>query len=109
MLKNKLNWIDFKFEIKNNNFSSPLLENKINIFWKEIMDNKFSDNQHIWLLFRLQWTNNQFVTIGKLVKLNKEDKNYLFDYIIKNINNYADYYTETPLKSMIFSYLIKKR
>jgi len=108
MLKNKLNWIDFKFDIKNQNFSSVLLENKLNIFWREIMDNKLTDNQHIWMLFRLQWSNNKFVTIGKLVKLNKEDKDYLFEYILNNIENKADYYKEQPLKSIIFSYTIKR-
>lgn len=108
MFKNKLNWIDFKFEIKNNNFTTNLLQNKLNIFWTEIMENKFSDNQHIWLLFRLQWINGPFVTIGKLVKLNKEDKDYLFEYIFNNLDNKADYYKELALKSMIFSYTIKK-
>lgn len=58
MLKNKLNWIDFKIEIKNSNYTSKLLKNKLDIFWKEVMDTKLSDNQHIWLLFRLQWVNN---------------------------------------------------
>jgi hypothetical protein len=56
----------------------------------------------------LQGTNGQFVTIGKLVKLNKEDKNYLFEYILANLDNKADYYKELALKSMIFSYTIKK-
>jgi hypothetical protein len=108
MLKNKLNWIDFKFEIKNSNFTTNLLQNKLNIFWREVMETKLNDNQHIWLLFRLQWTNNQFVTIGKLVKLNKEDKDYLFDFILNNLEDKSDYYKEYLLKSMIFSYTIKK-
>jgi hypothetical protein len=72
------------------------------------MENKLSDNQHIWMLFRLQWSNNQFVTIGKLVKLNKEDKNYVFDLIMKNMEDKSDYYKEQSLNSMIFSYTIKK-
>lgn len=72
------------------------------------MENKLSENQHIWLLFRLQWTNNQFVTIGKLVKLNKEDKNYLFDFILKYMEDKSEYYREETLKSMIFTYTIKK-
>jgi hypothetical protein len=105
---NKLNWTDFIFEIKNTNFSSKLLKSKIDIFWNEIMETKLSDDQHIWLLFRLQWTNNNYVTIGKLVKLNKQDKDYLFDYIMKNIEDKSEYYTEQLIKSMVFSYTIKK-
>jgi len=108
MLKNKLNWIDFKFEIKNSNYTSKLLKNKLDIFWKEVMDTNLTDNQHIWLLFRLQWVNNNYVTIGKLVKLNKEDKDYLFDYITKNMDDKSEYYREEIIKNMIFSYTIKK-
>lgn len=108
ILKNRLNWSDFNFEIKNSNFSSNLLKSKLDIFWREIIETKLSENQHIWLLFRLQWTNNNFVTIGKLVKLNKEDKDYLFDFIIKNMDDKSEYYTEQLIKSMIFSYTIKR-
>jgi hypothetical protein len=106
MLK-RLNWIDFKFDISNKIFTSELFKNKLNIFWREIMENKVQDNYHIWLLFRLQWANGQFVTIGKLVKLNKTDKDYLLDYILNNLDDKSDYYKETPLKLMIFSYTIK--
>lgn len=108
MLKNKLNWFDFNFEIKNTNFSSILLKSKLDIFWKEIMETKLSENQHIWLLFKLQWTNNNHVTIGKLIKLNKEDKDYLFEYILTNFEDKSEYYTEQTIKNMIFSYTIKK-
>nr|YP_009487265.1 hypothetical protein [Russula foetens]AWB36167.1 hypothetical protein [Russula foetens] len=108
MLKNKLNWIDFKINIKNTNFSSKLLKDNLNIFWKEVIETKVSANQHIWLLFRLQWTDNNFVTIGKLQKLNKEDKDWLFDFIIKNMDDKSEYYNEQIIKSMIFSYTIKK-
>lgn len=103
-LKNKLNWIDFNLEIKNTNFSSKLLKNNLDLFWKEIIENKLSDNQHIWLLFRLKWANGEYVTIGKLVKLNKEDKDYLLDYILSNMEDKSEYYTEQLINSMIFSY-----
>jgi len=106
--KNKLNWTDFKFEIINKNFSTNLFQNKLDIFWNEVMGKELKENQHIWLLFRLQWTNNQFVTIGKLIKLNKEDKDYLFDFIIGNMDDKSEYYNEYLLKSMIFSYIVKK-
>jgi hypothetical protein len=108
MFKNKLNWTDFKLEIRNTNWSNELFKNKLNIFWREIMETKLVDNQHIWLLFRLQWNDNQFVTIGKLQKLNKEDKNYLFDFVINNMIDKSEYYKEQLIKSMVFSYSIKR-
>ena len=108
MLKHKLKWTDFNCEIKNTNFSSKLLKSKLDIFWNEIMETKLSENHHIWLLFRLKWNNNNYVTIGKLVKLNKEDKNYLFEYIMKHMEDKSEYYTEEIIKTMVFSYTIKK-
>ena len=108
MLKNKLNWFDFKLEIVNINFSKELLESKLDIFWKEVMESKLFENQHIWLLFKLQWSNSKIVTIGKLVKLNKEDKNYLLEYILNNFEDKSEYYKEQSIQNMIFSYTIKK-
>jgi hypothetical protein len=108
MLKNKLNWKDFKIEIKNTNFSNELLESKLDIFWREVIEIKLSENQQVWLLFKLQWGNSKHVTIGKLVKLNKEDKNYLFKYILTNMEDKSEYYKELTIKNMIFSYTIKK-
>jgi hypothetical protein len=108
MLKNKLNWKDFKIEIKNTNFSNELLESKLDIFWREVIEIKLSENQQVWLLFKLQWGNSKHVTIGKLVKLNKEDKDYLFKYILTNMEDKSEYYKELTIKNMIFSYTIKK-
>jgi len=107
MLK-KLNWTNFNVETKNTIFSSTLLESALDIFWKEVVETKLSENQHIWLIFKLQWTNNNYVSIGKLVKLNKEDKDYLLDYISKNMFQKEEYYTEQSIKNMVFFYTIKK-
>jgi len=108
MLKNKLNWIDFKVEIKNTNFSPKLLKTKMDIFWKEVIETKLTANQHIWLLFRLQWTDNNFVTIGKLQKLNKEDKDYILNKLIDEIIDKGGYYLETSIISLVFTYAIRK-
>jgi hypothetical protein len=66
-----LNWIDYKIDIKNKVFTKELLNTNLNKFWNEIVEQNISDNQHIWLLFRLRWTDGNYVTIGKLQKLNK--------------------------------------
>jgi DNA polymerase type B, organellar and viral len=107
-VKNKLNWTEFKLEIGNSNFSKELLESKLDIFWKEVIETKLSENQHIWLLFKLQWSKTQFVTIGKLIKLNKEDKDYLLEYILTNMEQKEEYYKEQSIQNMIFYFTIKK-
>ena len=103
-----LNWIDFIIDVSNKVFTKNLLENNLNKFWTEIVETKVSENQQIWLLLRLQWTNAQYVTIGKLQRLNKTDKEYILEYIINKIEDKSEYYKTTNMISMIFSYNIKK-
>ncbi len=108
-LKNKiLNWIDYYIDIKNKVFTKELLINNLNKFWDDIMETKLSENQHIWLLFRLRWANGEYVTIGKLQRLNKEDKDYILNFIIDEIEDKSEYYKTTNIVAMIFSYNIKK-
>ena len=109
MFKNNiLNWKEYIIEVNNQVLTKDLLKLNLNKFWHEIMENKLKDDQHIWLLFRLQWVNNKFVTIGKLQKLNKEDKDYILNYIINEIEDKSEYYKTESMKSMNFSYNIKK-
>jgi hypothetical protein len=108
MLKNKiLNWIDYKFDIKNKIFTKDLLNTNLNKFWTEIVETKVSDNQHIWFLFRLKWDNGEYVTIGKLQRLNKEDKDYILNFIIEEIEDKSEYYKTTNMIAMIFSYNVR--
>ena len=108
-LKNKiLNWIDFKIEVKNQVFTKELLNNNLNKFWSEIVETKLSENQHIWLLYRIKWSNGDYVTIGKLQRLNKEDKTYISNFILNEIEDKSEYYKSSNMLAMIFSYNIKK-
>jgi hypothetical protein len=107
--KNKiLNWIDYKFDIKNKVFTRDLLNSNLNKFWSEIIIPNVNENQHIWLLFRLRWANGEYVTIGKLQKLNIEDKDYLLNLIIEEMEDKSEYYKTTNIIGMIFSYNIRK-
>lgn len=91
MLKNKIlklsNWDNYTIHLKPSLFTKDLLKINLNKFWTEIVETKLSENQHILFLFRLQWSDNQFVTIGNLQKLNKDDKDYIFDYLSEEIKN----------------------
>lgn len=108
MLKNKiLNWIDYNINIKNKIFSKDLLINNLNKFWNEIVETKLTENQHIWFLFRIKWADGTFGTIGKLQRLNKEDKDYILNFIINEIEDKSEYYKTTNMISMVFSYNIK--
>jgi hypothetical protein len=108
MLKNKiLNWIDYNINVKNKVFTKELLNTNLNKFWNEIVETKISDNKHIWFLFRLRWADGTYVTIGKLQRLNKEDKDYILNFLINEIEDKSEYYKTTNIISMVFSYNIK--
>ena len=111
MLKNKTkfsNWINYIIKITPINFSKELLKTNLNKFWLNIVEKELKDNQHIIFLFRLQWSDNQFATIGNLQRLNIEDKDYIFNYILDEIKDKSDYYQEQSIISIVFTYAIRE-
>lgn len=105
--KKSLNWTNYIIKTTPSNFSKELLKNNLNKFWKDITTPKVSDNQHIIFMFRLQWIDDQFVTIGNMVKLNNNERDYIFNFILDDIKDKSDYYKETLIKSIVFTYIIK--
>ena len=110
-MKNNLlklsNWENYTIRIKPSIFSRDLLEKNLDLFWKKIVEN-ISKDQHILFLFRLQWSDTQFVTIGNLQRLNKEDKDYILDFIMEEIKDRGEYYLEQSIISIVFSYGIRE-
>lgn len=108
MLKNKFyqlkNWDNYITTINHEVFSKSLLETSLNNFWKEIVENTITKDQHILFLFRIQWSNNQFVTIGNLQKLNIEDKDYILNFILDEMRDRSEYYNESSIISFTYSY-----
>lgn len=101
------NWDNYNIPVNHEVFSTDLLKSSINKFWKEIVETKLNENQHILFLFRLQWSNNQFATIGNLQKLNLEDKDYLLDLLVEEMRDKSEYYQEQSIVSVSFSYGIR--
>lgn len=102
----KYNWKDLVFNINNKIFSKILFENKINKFWNEIEKN-FTENNHMFILFKIKYVNGQTLSIGKLQRLNKTDKNWYSNFILAFIDLKNNYYNETPINSLIFSFGFK--
>jgi hypothetical protein len=102
----KYNWKDLVFNINNKIFSKILFENNFNRFWKEI-EKKFTENNHMFILFKIKYINGQTLSIGKVQRLNKIDKNWYSNFILAFIDLKNNYYNETPIESLIFSYGFK--
>lgn len=100
------NWENYTIRIRPSIFSKDLLETNLDLFWKKIVEN-ISNDQHILFLFRLQWSDTQFATIGNLQRLNKDDKDYILNFIIEEMQDRGEYYLEQSIISIVFSYGIR--
>ena len=91
----------------NHLYTKHLVKSFITKFWKEHVS-LISDNQHILLLFRVNYINNQTKTIGTLKSLNKEDKDIFTKFIHEMMNFKDEDYKTIPIFSFTFSYYIKE-
>jgi len=70
-------WNVEQFSINNLIFTKDLFLNKFNQFWDKVSED-FTSNNHMFVLFKIKYTNTEFVTIGKLQRINIEDKDWYF-------------------------------
>lgn len=101
------NWENYIIPLNHVVFTKDLLESKINQFWTNIVEKSITKEQHILFLFRIQWSNDQYVTIGNLQKLNIDDKDYIINEIIDQMEDKGEYYTESSMTSFTISFGIR--
>jgi hypothetical protein len=100
-------WNTFEVQLNNQLFSKSLIEKIISKFWNDI-SLKFTQSNHLFILLKIKYINNEFVTIGKLQRLGENDRNWFISWIMNNMINKSEYYTETAIESIIISYGFKK-
>jgi hypothetical protein len=102
------NWINLEYKLDNpSTITKELLSSNLNKFWKEIMI-KLTENQHVLLIFRVRFDNNQVKTISTLKMINKTSKEELLEYLFDRLNLSNEAYSVTPLTSNIFSSSIRE-
>lgn len=105
--KGNLHWKNIFIPLQaGSTLTNKLIDSHVNMFWKDVVE-KINDDQHILFLFRIQKDNGQFLTLGKLQQLNKEDKKYIIEYISNIIELQNNYYLEMPIIKLAFSYGIR--
>ena len=105
--RNLRTWNELNINFNRKVFSVSLFKSKFNKFWKSIEEN-FSDNNHMFILFKIKYVDGTFVTIGPLQNLNWNDKDWYFDFIIQNMEFKSEYYNETQISEIIFSHGFRK-
>lgn len=106
-IKSKNVWNEFILNINNKIFTRDLFEKQFNKFWNTI-ENEFTNNNHMFVLFKIKYKGTDYVTIGALQRLNLNDKDWYFNWIINNMEFKSEYYNETQIESFIFSYGFKE-
>jgi len=87
--------------------TDQVLERHINLFWKNVM-NKTSIDQHILLLLKVKFIDNQIRTLNDLQTINVNSKSDILDYFKGRVQVLDEAYKVIPISSLIFSYGIRK-
>jgi len=83
--------------------TEQLLEEYINLFWKNIIS-KISDNQHVLLLLKVKFEDNQIRTLNELQTINISSKDGLLQFFKDRLLILSEAYKVIPVSSLIFSY-----
>jgi len=83
--------------------TDQILFKYINLFWKDVMS-QIEDNQHVLLLIRVKFENNQIATLSDMQTINNSSKGYLLQFLKDKLSVGNETYKITPIRSIIFSY-----
>jgi hypothetical protein len=112
MIKNEfsksINWGTFTINVAPSFFTRTFFSTNLDIFWTNIVEKHVSENQHIFFLFKLKWSSGESDSLGRLQKLNKEDKDYILEKIIYGMVNRGDYYEPEVIISLEFQSSIRE-
>jgi hypothetical protein len=101
-------WNNLIYPISKETFLTKNLINKyLTKFYLETV-NLMKDNEHMLLIPRLILINNQYVSLSKLLKINKINKDETISYLLDLIDLCNEAYKNIPIKSIIFSYGVRK-
>jgi len=99
-------WEDLNFNVKNKLFSQKLFLKMFDQFWNKIVKD-FTENNHMFILFKIKYVTGQTLSIGNVQRLNNDDKNWYSEFILNFIELKASFYNDTQIESLIFSYGFK--
>jgi len=99
-------WNDLEYKIDNHTFSNILFKSLLNRFWDKI-ENEFTNDNHMFILFKIKYISGETLSIGKLQRLNKEDKSWYIQFMLDFIALKNEFYKESQIDSLIFSYGFK--
>jgi hypothetical protein len=99
-------WNELEYKVNKHTFSNVLFESLLNRFWNKI-ENEFTNDNHMFILFKIKYVTGEKLSIGKLQRLNKEDKTWYVQFMLDFISLKSEFYKENQIEALIFSYGFK--
>lgn len=102
-------WNNTSYPIDSNSLlTNALITKFINKLWDDQrFSEKLNENNHLMILFRVKFDNNQISTIGHMQRISYKDKVFYCDHIKDLLTLKNENYTTEPILNIIFSYKIK--
>jgi len=95
------------FPISNNLLTNKTIKDSFYTFWFEI-SRKLKEDNYLALILKIQYENDNILTLTNLVKVVKGNKTELLEYILERFALKDESYKSIPITGLIFSYNIKK-
>ena len=95
------------FPIYNNLLTNKIIKDSFLSFWFET-SRKFKSDNFMQLILKIQFENENIVSLTNLVKVNKESKEGLLEYLIERFSLADESYKSLPITGIIFTYSFKK-
>jgi len=86
--------------------TDQIIDKYINLFWKDVMSS-IEKNQHVLLLIRVKFEDNQIITLSNLQNINNSSSDNLSLFIKDRLQILSEAYKVNPISSIIFSYGIR--
>ncbi len=101
-------WNEYNYSLKDHvTLNHEVITEAITSFFRNYVDH-ISKDEHVMVMFRIKTNNNVTLSIGQLQKINKNDLNYLIEYIEGVLYIKSDEYMEEIITNIIFNFGIRK-
>jgi len=97
-------WHNYYISCENKLLTNDLIKEMLQKFWNEIINN--IDDKMVILLFRIQFEDKSFRTIGNLQKIDKSQFIVLYKLYINLLSILSNDYKTLPIINIVFTYKI---
>ena len=95
------------FPINNNLLTNKIIKECFYTFWFEV-SRKLKEDNYLAVILKVQFENENILSLTNLVKVTKDNKKELLEYILERFALKDESYKSIPITGIIYSYNIKK-